>query len=95
MHHKMIYVIYLIPLMGRCGHTDTLLSLLYVFGIRVLFPGGGVSLNDSDYLDVGKIMFELAKEVLRHNICYNRETQYTIKVITLRVLIMEVMTLSC
>ena len=70
-HHKMNYTIYLTPLMGRCGHTDYI-SLFYVFIIRVLFPGGGVSLNDSDYFDVGKIIFELAKEVLRYHTCYNR-----------------------
>lgn len=67
-HHKMKYTIYLTLLMGRCGHTDYII-LFYVFIIRVLFPGGGVSLNDSDYFDVGKIIFELAKEVLRYHAC--------------------------
>lgn len=38
----------------------------YVFS--VLFPGGGVSLKSSDYFNVSKIIFELAKEVCRNKL---------------------------
>ena len=31
--------------------------------LRVLFPGGGVSLVDSGYSDVGRFMYKMAMEV--------------------------------
>ena len=33
--------------------------------LRVLFPGGGVSLERSGYSDVGRFMYKMAMEVLR------------------------------
>lgn len=35
--------------------------------LRVLFPGGGASLVDSGYSDVGRFMYKMAMEVLGHS----------------------------
>ena len=43
--------------------------LLLIDCLSVLFPGGGASLEMSAYFEVGKMIFELAKEVCMYHHC--------------------------